>query len=440
MFDHTQYIIEAAGPLTGPLVVPGCKSISHRVLLAAAVAEDTSRVRGWLAAGDTEATLAAVRALGVRVERLTTTELVIEPHSLRAPLRPLDMRNTGTGMRLLAGLVAGYGVSATLDGSEQLRARPMQRVVTPLSEMGANITSVGGKAPLEVRAAGRLRGRTFDLPVASAQVKSAILFAGLFADGETVVREPGPSRDHTERLLENMGADITRAPGEVRLRPGGRLRPLNVRVPGDFSSAAFPLVAALLAPGSDITVRHVSLNPTRTGLVDVLRRMGARIEVLGAGLAAGEPTGDIRARASSLVGTEVSGDEVVRMIDEFPIFMVAALAARGRTVVRDAQELRVKETDRIKVMVDELRKLGAHIEATEDGFIVEGPQELTGARVESHDDHRVAMSMVVAGMLARGQTIVGGGQCSNDSFPAFVSTMSAIGARVWQVRETPAWA
>jgi 3-phosphoshikimate 1-carboxyvinyltransferase len=305
----------------------------------------------------------------------------------------------------------------------------MKRIMTPLQMMGAHINGVNDRAPLTIKPA-KLNGIRYDMPVASAQVKSAVLLAGLFARGATAVVQPGPARDHTERMLSAMGADIATEGHTIVLKPNGALKPMNLIVPGDISSAAFPLVAALLVPGSDVTLTGVNLNPTRTGLLDVLRAMGADITVTETGLEAGEPVGAIRVRHSTLKGTQVGGDVVVEMIDEFPILMVAALHAEGKTVVRDAQELRVKETDRIAVMAQELGKLGARITETPDGFVINGPQRLTGAVVDGHDDHRVAMSLTVAGLVAEGQTTVLDAKCAGDSFPGFPETMAHLGADV----------
>jgi 3-phosphoshikimate 1-carboxyvinyltransferase len=302
-----------------------------------------------------------------------------------------------------------------------------------LQMMGANIMAVDNRAPLTIKPA-KLHGIKYEMPVASAQVKSAILLAGLFASGATAVVQPGPARDHTERMLSAMGVDIVTQGDTIVLTPNGSLHPMDLTVPGDISSAAFLIVAALLVPGSDITLTGINLNPTRAGLLDVLRAMEADIMVTETGLEAGEPVGEIRIRHSALKGTQVGGDVVVEMIDEFPILMVAALAAEGETVVRDAQELRVKETDRISVMAGELAKLGAQITETPDGFIISGAQKLKGATVEGHDDHRVSMSLTVAGLVAEGETTVLDARCAGDSFPGFAETLTRLGADV-TVRE-----
>ncbi|HEX2905410.1 MAG TPA: 3-phosphoshikimate 1-carboxyvinyltransferase [Phototrophicaceae bacterium] len=430
------FVVRPGAALTGTTTVPGDKSISHRAVLFGALAQGATHVQGWLAAGDTEASLASIQALGIEVERQGKNELTIHGGKLCAPQSTLDLVNSGTGIRLLAGIMAGQSFPSTLDGSEQLRRRPMKRIITPLRMMGADITGVNDRAPLAIKPAG-LRGIKYDMPVASAQVKSAVLLAGLFAKGATAVVQPGPARDHTECLLRAMGVDVVNDGNMVVLTPNGALQPIDVTVPGDFSSAAFPLVAALLVPGSDITLTDINLNPTRTGLLDVLRAMGADITVTETGLAAGEPVGTIRARYSPLKGVEVGGNVVVEMIDEFPILMVAALFAEGETVVRDAAELRVKETDRISVMALELADLGAKVTETPDGFIIRGRQTLRGATVDGHDDHRVAMSLAVAGLLAEGETTVMDARCAGDSFPGFAETMAGLGAELTVNELTP---
>jgi 3-phosphoshikimate 1-carboxyvinyltransferase len=423
------FVVQPGAALHGSTTVPGDKSISHRAVMFGALAQGTTHVRAWLAAGDTEASLASVIKLGVKVERHNTHEMTINGGQFVKPDGPLNLVNAGTGIRLIAGIMCGQSFESVLDGSEQLRRRPMKRIVAPLQQMGANITASNDRAPLTIQPA-RMHGIRYDMPVASAQVKSAVLLAGLYAAGETVVTQPGPARDHTERMLSAMGADIHTAGNVVTIRPKWPLQPMDVTVPGDISSAAFVIVAGLLVPGSDLTLTGINLNPTRTGLIDVLKRMGADLTVTETGLEAGEPVGTIRVRHSALKGTEVGGDVVVEMIDEFPILMVAALHAEGETVVRDAQELRVKETDRIAVMAQELRKLGAVITETPDGFIIRGPQRLTAATVDGHDDHRVSMSLSVAGLVAAGQTTVLDARCAGDSFPGFAETLAALGANI----------
>ena len=421
--------VQSARLLSGRTTVPGDKSISHRAVMFGALGKGTTQVRGWLAAGDTEASLASVQALGIKVERHTKNDLTIHGGQLHPPNGPLNLVNAGTGIRLIAGIMCGQPFESVLDGSEQLRRRPMKRILTPLQMMGADIHSTNDRAPLAIKPA-PLHGIKYDMPMASAQVKSAVLLAGLFANGATAVVQPGPARDHTERMLGAMGVDISSDGTTIVLSPNGDLRPMDLMVPGDISSAAFLIVAGLLVPDSDITLTGINLNPTRTGIIDVLNAMGADITVNETGLEAGEPVGEIRVRHSQLHGTAVGGKVVVEMIDEFPILMVVALHAEGRTVVRDAQELRVKETDRISVMADELAKMGAHITETPDGFIIDGPQKLKGATVDGHDDHRVSMSLSIAGLLADGSTTVLDARCAGDSFPDFAETLVGLGADI----------
>lgn len=421
--------IKPGSPLRGTTRVPGDKSISHRAILLGMLADGTTEVRGWLNAGDTEATLATARALGVEIERHDATTLTIHGGTLKAPSEPLDFVNAGTGIRLAAGIMAGQPFKSVLDGSYQLRRRPMKRITNPLAEMGARITSEDGKCPLTIEPT-TLHGIRYEMPVASAQVKSAVLLAGLFADSPTTVVEPGPARDHTERMLGSMGVQLDIEGNEITIYPTKTLQAMNLTVPGDFSSAAFLIVAGLIVPDSDLIIEGVNLNETRTGLIDVLLEMGGNITVTPTGTEAGELVGDIRVQYSNLQGTTIGGDVVVRMIDEFPVLMVAALYADGETLVQDARELRVKETDRIAVMASELRKFGAEIEEREDGFRIMGKQALVGNTVDGHDDHRVAMSLTIAGLLADEMTIVTDAKCAGDSFPGFSETLESLGGRM----------
>lgn len=422
--------------LQGACRVPGDKSISHRALILGALADGTSQVRGSLSAGDTRATLGVMRALGVAIETPDPTTLIVHGRGLRGlepPAAALDCGHAGTAIRLLAGVLAGQRFTSVLDGSAQLRRRPMRRVVEPLRQMGAQITDTRGCAPLRV-VGSPLHGIAYRMPVASAQVKSSILLAGLLASGPTAVIEPGPARDHTERMLRAMGVDVETADGCcVTLIPPARLHPLDLSVPGDLSSATFVLVAALLAGAGDVTIADVGVNPTRTGILDILGAMGASIAQQDPRAESGEPVADLVVRPSALRGTAIAGDWVVRAIDEFPALMIAATQAEGVTEVRGAGELRVKETDRIAVMAAELRKLGASIEEWPDGFRITGPQRLRGATVDGHDDHRVAMALVLAGLVAEGPTTVANARCIEDSFPGFVETLQALGADVAQV-------
>lgn len=390
------------------------------------LAKGTTQVRNWLAAGDTEATLGAARALGVPIERHDTHTLTVQGGAFVPPSAPLNFVNAGTGIRLAAGIMAGQPFASVLDGSEQLRRRPMKRIAEPLRLMGADIQTHNERCPLTITPA-QLKGIHYAMNVASAQVKSAVLLAALFAEGATTITQPGPARDHTERMLQAMGANLVVEGNTAVLTPGAELKPMDVTVPGDFSSAAFLLVAGSIVPDSDITVTGVNLNDTRTGLLEVLWEMGANIEIVSRGMEAGEPVGALRVRTAPLKGVRVGGDMVVRMIDEFPVLMVAALCAEGETLVQDAQELRVKETDRIAVMAGELRKMGADIEERPDGYRIVGAQTLKGALVEGHDDHRVAMTLSVAALVAEGATSVHEIRCSGDSFPRFPETLMELG-------------
>ncbi len=431
----THIKISTNNPLTGQCRVPGDKSVSHRAVMFASIAKGTSRVHNFLDGGDCRATVSVMQQLGVQIEVESPTELVVHGRGLDGLQEPtdfLDCGNSGTTIRLLTGLLAGQKFTSFVTGTEQIRRRPMGRIVQPLRMMGANITGRqdGGYAPLGISPSG-LRGIEYDMPVASAQVKSCVLLAGLYASGLTVARQPGPARDHTERMLKAMGAPIS-AYGNVihSERPPQPLQASDVIVPGDISSAAFLLAAAAIVPESRITIAGVGVNPTRTGIVDALVEMGAQVELHNEREESGEPVADVEVRYSDLRGNTFSGEQIVTMIDELPVLAVAATQANGTTIVRDAGELRVKETDRIATTVSELRKLGAQIEPTEDGFIVEGPTRLLGGPVEAHDDHRLAMALTVAGMVAQGETTVYGAEVTADSFPGFEGTLEALGANI----------
>ena len=444
----SQLVIRSGGALRGTARVPGDKSISHRALMLGALADGESHIRGLLPGGDCLATLGCMRALGVEIEvnglngtnSATSVDVTIHGRGLRglrAPVAPLDCVRSGTTMRLLAGILAGQTFDSILTGDPQLLRRPMRRIVEPLRAMGADIVDTDGHGPLVIRGK-KLRGGEHRLTVASAQVKSAILLAGLFAGEPTVIRECGPARDHTERMLGSRIKNQESRSGEAAIVIGDlsvtldptaidHLEPLAMTVPGDISSAAFPLIAALLVPDSEIVLAGINTNWTRTGLLDVLAAMGADIALMNVGEQGGEPVADVVARSSALCGTEIGGEVVVRMIDEFPVLAVAATQARGMTVVRDARELRVKETDRIATVVAELRKLGAQIEAREDGFVVAGPTSLRGTIVDSHGDHRLGMALAVAGLVADGETIIENAGCIADSFPGFENVMTQLG-------------
>lgn len=431
-----QLIVRPHGPLTGRVRVPGDKSISNRFVILASLAEGESRARGWLASDDTLATLRCMIAMGVEAERPEDDEVVVWGrglHSLREPSDVLYCESSGTTMRLLTGLLAGQPFTTILTGSDQLRRRPMRRVVDPLRRMGATILGRqdGALPPLAIHG-GRLRGISYSMPVASAQVKSALLLAGLFAEGETEVLEPAPTRDHTERMLSAMGVQLDRSGLSVRVRPPERpLEALDVTIPGDISSAAFLLAAASLVAGSEVAVEHVGVNPTRDGFLEALAEMGADVDRSSETETGGEPVATLSVRApEALRPLEISGSQVPRMIDEFPVFAVLATQAHGTSIVRDASELRVKESDRVATVVEELSKMGAQIDAAQDGFTVYGPTRLKGTTVLAHGDHRLAMALAVAGLIAEGETVVDGAECITKSFPGFPQALEELGADV----------
>jgi 3-phosphoshikimate 1-carboxyvinyltransferase len=421
--------VEPVARLVGHIAVPGDKSISHRAVLVGALCEGDVRVSGFGRSADTEATISTVRALGVEVLEDDVDALRVRGvglHGLIEPAESLHCANAGTLMRLVTGILAGQQGHFELVGDESLSARPMERVAEPLRRMGARVETTDGHAPVSIEG-GELRAIDYELPVPSAQVKSAVLLAGVLAAGTTTVVEPIPTRDHTERLLERAGARVARRPGSVSVETADVLRLDEFEVPGDFSSAAPLLVAAAIVPGSTLTVHGVGLNPRRTGLLDVLERMGARISIYNRRRLGGEPAGDVEIRASELVGATVSRDEVPSLIDELPLLALAACHARGETVVRGAAELRVKETDRIAGVVEELRRIGAHIRATRDGFRVKGvPARLRGGLVESRGDHRLAMLGAVAGVSSREGVELHGSDAVEVSFPGFFEVLGQI--------------
>jgi len=422
--------VDPVAALIGHIAVPGDKSISHRAVLIGAICDGETRISRFGRSADTEATLAAVRALGVEVQEQDVDTLAVRGvglRGLREAIEPLNCGNAGTLMRLLAGILAGQRGRFELVGDESLSARPMERVVEPHRLMGAHIETTDGHAPLAVEG-GSLTPIAYELPVASAQVKSAVLLAGLLATGgETTVVEPLPVRDHTERLLELAGARVRREPRSVSVWPAERLTLDDVEVPGDFSSAAPLLVAAAIVPGSEVTVHGVGLNPRRTGLLEVLEHMGARIAVYNRRSIGGEPAGDVEVRSSELVGATVSAAEVPRLLDELPLFALAACHAHGNSVVRGASELRVKESDRIEAVVEELRRIGAHIRATSDGFRIRGvPTRLRGGSVDSRGDHRVAMLGAIAGLASREGVELEGAEVVDVSFPGFFEVLAQL--------------
>jgi len=451
--------IKSGKPLKGNLSsqnelnIPGDKSISHRAALFSAMAEGESEISNFLKSKVTRAMLDGLYELGFIWEIQGTTLKISGKGILKNPpefkdlVRKIDCGNSATTMRMLAGALPGMGKSAVLDGSQGLRKRPMTRIVKPLQQMGVPIEDKDGCAPLKIsRAPIPLKSIKYSLPVASAQVKTCILLAALAAEGETTVIEPGPSRDHSERMLKTMGVEIHKISGddisEVKEPSGGNfitrifppenkgLSPLRMTVPGDFSSAAFVLVAGLICQDSEIEITGLGVNPTRIGLLEVLQKMGADIKIRNQQLLNDEPVADLIVRSSRLEGMEISGLDIVRMIDEFPVFAVAAAYAEGKTRVMDAQELRYKESDRIAAICSELSKIGVQIEEKPDGFIIDGSHQVSGGDVVSYGDHRLAMSLAVAGLASQDEIRVNGAEVIEESFPDFVNIFKYLGADI----------
>ncbi len=423
MSNAQHWIARKGQPLQGSLTIPGDKSVSHRSVMFAALADGTSHIEGFLEGEDTRATARIFSQLGVRIETPSASQRVVHGvgiDGLKAPSAPLDCGNAGTGMRLLAGLLAGQSFDCTLVGDESLSGRPMRRVTGPLSQMGAKIdTESDGTPPLHVHGGQSLQGIDFASPVASAQVKSAVLLAGLYAQGETSVVEPHPTRDYTERMLSAFGVDIEFSPGKARLRGGQRLRATDIVVPADFSSAAFFLVAASIIPGSELRLKQVGLNPRRTGLLHALRLMGADITEENPAEQGGEPVADLVVRYAPLKGARIPEELVPDMIDEFPALFVAAAAAEGQTVVTGAAELRVKESDRLAAMATGLRALGMQVDETDDGATLHGGITLGSGTIESHGDHRIAMAFAIAGQISGGEVRINDIANVATSFPDF---------------------
>lgn len=423
MSNAQHWIARKGQPLQGSLTIPGDKSVSHRSVMFAALADGTSHIEGFLEGEDTRATARIFSQLGVRIETPSPSQRIVHGvgiDGLQAPDAPLDCGNAGTGMRLLAGLLAGQAFDCTLIGDESLSGRPMRRVTGPLSQMGAKIdTQDDGTPPLQVHGGQALHGIDFASPVASAQIKSAVLLAGLYAQGETSVVEPHPTRDYTERMLSAFGVEIEFSPGKARLRGGQRLRATDIVVPADFSSAAFYLVAASIIPGSELRLKQVGLNPRRTGLLHALRLMGADITEENPAEQGGEPVADLVVRYAPLKGARIPEELVPDMIDEFPALFVAAAAAEGQTVVSGAAELRVKESDRLAAMATGLRALGMQVDETEDGATLHGGVRLGSGTIESHGDHRIAMAFAIAGQISDGEVRINDIANVATSFPDF---------------------
>ncbi len=431
--ENIQFRVQAGGCLKGRLRVPGDKSISHRSIMLGSLAEGKTHVSGFLEGDDALATLRAFRAMGVKIEGPDKGKVVVHGvgmKGLKKPSAAVDLGNSGTSIRLMSGLLAGQDFDVEMSGDASLSKRPMRRVTDPLAQMGAQIdTAEGGTPPLYLHGESNLKGIDYLLPMASAQVKSAVLLAGLYAEGETRVTEPAPTRDHTERMLNGFGYEVKREGATASLVGGGCLTATDIDVPADISSAAFFMVGATIAPGSDLVLEHVGINPTRTGVIDILRLMGADIEINNEREVGGEPVADIHIRAAQLRGINIPEALVPLAIDEFPALFIAAACAEGRTVLTGAEELRVKESDRIQVMADGLIKMGVNAKPTQDGIVIEGGA-MHGAEVVSHGDHRIAMSFAMAALRTDGEMLIN--DCANvdTSFPNFVSLAADSGLKI----------
>ena len=428
-----EFKVMPGGAITGEARVPGDKSISHRAIMLGALAEGVTRVSGFLEGEDALATVAAFRAMGVDIEGPEEGKVTLHGvglHGLHAPREALDLGNSGTSIRLLSGLLAGQSFASELTGDRSLCGRPMGRVIDPLTMMGARIEGVeGGRPPLKITGGQSLQGIHYDLPMASAQVKSCVLLAGLYARGRTSVTEPAPTRDHTERMLRGFGYPVSSDQGVIALEGGGRLRATDIDVPADISSAAFFLVAASIAPGSDLLLTHVGVNPTRTGVLKILQLMGADITLKNERVVGGEPVADIRVCHAPLRGIEIPLDQVPLAIDEFPALFIAAACARGRTVLHGAEELRVKESDRIAAMAEGLTTLGIANEVLDDGIIIEGGTP-GGGVILTHHDHRIAMSFAIAALRAEGEIRILDCDHVATSFPGFDALARGLGLQI----------
>ena len=421
-------VINNSKAIKKTITIPGDKSISHRSVMLGSLANGTTHVHGFLTGEDCLSTIACFKKMGIEIE-LDGTDVTVHGkglNGLKAPTETLDVGNSGTTLRLMTGILSAQPFSCTVTGDSSIQKRPMDRVEKPLKQMGAEITGQGGEkilAPLHITGHG-LKGTHYTLPVASAQVKSAIILAGLYAKGKTVITEPEATRDHTEIMLNHFGADIKRNGNDITVTPVKELYAKEIFVPGDISSAAYFMVLGAVCPDSDITIKNVGINPTRTGIITVLENMGANITLLNEKTVSGEKVADINVKYTpSLKSTTVEGDIIPKLIDEIPVIAVAACFAEGTTVIKDAQELKVKESNRIKTVVNELKKFGADIEETDDGMIIKGKCSLKGAVCDSHNDHRIAMSMAVAGIMAEGSTTIKDSQCVDISFPTFFSLL-----------------
>jgi 3-phosphoshikimate 1-carboxyvinyltransferase len=429
MKSESQLIVRPAHNVRGSVSLPGDKSISHRYAMLAAIAEGPSRLNNYSTGADCASTLRCLRSLGVTWESKDGGDNVIDVQGsgllLTAPSQPLDCGNSGSTIRMLSGIVAGQNFSSEMAGDESLSRRPMERVITPLTAMGAQIASQNGRPPLRITGA-RLKGIHYQMPIASAQVKTCLLFAGLLAEGETRVEEPLRTRDHGELALRAFGAHLEREGNEVRIRGGQRLRGIEARVPGDLSSAAFFLCAAALFPGSQLTVTNLLMNPTRARLLDILVQMGLRISVTQLEEVHGELVGTLQVEGGRLKGATIRGADTAALIDEIPVLAAIAPYTEQGIEVRDAEELRVKESDRIASIATNLRAMGAHVEEQEDGLKIPGGQSLRGAELESFGDHRIAMAFSIAALRAQGETLIRGSECAAISYPSFFSALEEL--------------
>ena len=416
-------VLKSKNNIKGTFTVPGDKSISHRSVMLSSLAEGTSHISGFLTGEDCLSTVSCFKKMGVEIE-IDGTNVTVHGKGLNGLTKPtetLDVGNSGTTLRLMTGILSAQKFESHITGDSSIQKRPMDRVNAPLSLMGASIKGCGGEklyAPLTVEGK-NLKAIEYTLPVASAQVKSAIILAGLYADGETTIIEPEATRDHTEIMLNYLGADIKKDGNKITVKPVKELYAKDITVPGDISSAAYFMAAGAVCPSSDVTITNVGINPTRTGIITVLENMGADISILNERTVCGEKVADINVKTSKLKGTVVEGDIIPKLIDEIPVIAVIACFADGKTVIKDAQELKVKESNRIKTVVGELKKFGADIEETDDGMIINGSKELKGTVVESHNDHRIAMSMAIAALMAEGETTIKNSECVDISFPKY---------------------
>jgi len=435
--NDLQFQIQPGGKLRGSIRVPGDKSISHRSIMLGSLAEGTTRVSGFLEGEDNLATLNAFRALGVNIQGPDNGQVVIQGvgmHGLKPPATEIYLGNSGTSMRLLTGLFSTQAFDCVLTGDKSLSGRPMRRVTDPLTKMGAVIeTTENGTPPVRIKGGHKLCGIDYVMPVASAQVKSSLLLAGLYANGQTCITEPAPTRDHTERMLRGFGYPVQTQGNKICVLGGGKLSATNIDVPADISSAAFFMVGASIAADSDLTLQHVGINPTRIGVINILRLMGADISLSNEHEVGGEPVADIRIRSAELKGIRIPEDQVPLAIDEFPAIFIAAACAEGQTVLTGAHELRVKESDRIAVMADGLNTLGIEASPTEDGILIQGGR-MGGGEIVSHGDHRIAMSFAMAGLRATGKITVSDCANVNTSFPGFAGLAQQVGLNLTQIQ------